>query len=308
MIFPGGKIDYKAITNSFIENKAFSSMIWENMDFVEKYLPEVKKAFKDENERKIVYRQLAVIIHSCIEAVMKSVLINVDEHCKKRECNETCPYRLLINSPSTPNYKKSSIFIFYHLLNTRLIWFFPREINEFGILNDLRNNVHISKSIGKNEPDTDFDVELVTRMRSYFYGLLAQLSFKSQFFEDYSICLKIMDNNRMEKTKSENVAETKKSYYFQVSAALYLLFCGGEIYRNEKWVLNKLHKNFDSKDIGYSIYYIFAFNSYRFQSTEEYQKSLNEYFEKLSKYINEDYLNKVRNSYNEIKKQTENKQ
>ena len=307
MIFPGGKIDYKAITDSFIEDKTFSSMVWDNIAFVERYLPEVEKTFNKINERRIVYRQLAVTVHSCIEAVMKSVLFNINEHCKNRECNKKeCKYRIC-RSIKKLN-ETSSYRAFHFLIDARMIWFFPREIYEFDILNDLRNNVHISKSIGVDKPFNDFDSEFVEKMVFYFYGLLAQLSFQKAYFNDNHVCLKEKDGDRIEKTEEENKNKNKKYGYFHVASALHILFIGGEMLRNEKWALAKIHKEFGYKDIAISIYYIFAFNSYRFQNYDEYQKTLEEYFEKLSKHVNEDYLNKVRNSYNEIKKQTENKQ
>lgn len=306
MIFPIGKIDYEAITDSFIKNKVFSSMIWENMSFVEKYFPKVEKTFSEINERRIVYQQLSVIVHSCIEAAMKSVLFNINEHCKSRKCKEKCNYRIC-RSIKALN-KISSYDVFHFLINSRMILFFPREVYEFETLNNLRNYVHISKNIGVKKPFNDYDSEFVERMIFYFYGLLAQLSFRKQYFKDSDACLKEKDENRIEITEEENNNRIKEYGYFHVAAALNILFLGGEMKRNEKWVLAKLHNKYKSKDIALSIYYIFAFNSYRFQNMEEFQKSLDEYFEKLSKYINEDYLKNVRKRYNEIKKKMENKQ
>lgn len=298
MIFPGGEIDYKAIVDSFIEDKAFSSIIWENMDFVEKYLPKIEETFANESEKRIVYRELAVVAYSCIEAIMKGVLYNINDHCEHRKCDKKCEYRKCTDIKSLNQLHAFDVFHF--LLDTRMVWFFPHEIYEFDILNDLRNNIHLSKSIGIEKKPIEFDEDFAKRMVNYFYGLLAQLSFKESYFKDDSTCLKESDNNQVKKTRKENEKEITKSKYHSIAAALNLLFLGVDLHRNEQWSLANLHKKVPAKDIAASIYFIFAMSARRFQTDDDYQRVLDGYFNRLEKYLPEDYLNNVISSYNEI--------
>ena len=151
-------VDYNLIASRFISDEKLSLTIQQNISFVEKYIDVVEDTFNEEIEKQIVYRELGSIVYSAIEAVLKSVLLEINKRCEKRNCNETkCRYRRY-NSISKIN-KAHTIDALIYLLNIRLFGLIPQQIDEIKRLNDLRNYVHISKSIVGSDESVSFNKE-----------------------------------------------------------------------------------------------------------------------------------------------------
>ena len=95
--------EYNVIASKFIRDEHLSLEIQQNVSFVENYIDKVDDSFEVKEERQIVYRELGAIVFSCIEALAKSVLFEINERCKKNklknsECTfDKCVYRQCLN-------------------------------------------------------------------------------------------------------------------------------------------------------------------------------------------------------------------
>ncbi len=218
--------EYNVIASRFIQDENLSSEIQQNILFVENYIDKVEETFNEKVEREIVYRELGVIVFSCIEALLKSVLFEINYRCKKNRLKNNkctfnkCAYRKCLNYlGNKTNYllisKTDEIKIIdalIHLVKTRLFMLFPEEIDEFTKLNAKRNYVHISKKIGQKNLDINFGKDYSLILLKYYYTLLDQLDLCDCYFGKKDICLKKLDSNGFRDTS--NMFEIDKNYYY----------------------------------------------------------------------------------------------
>lgn len=191
--------EYNVIASRFIQDENLSLEIQQNISFVENYIDKVEEAFDEKVEREIVYRELGVIVFSCIEALLKTVLFEIDRRCKKRKCKEkACKYWCYQSLNDINNEGVIDALTF--LINTRLFMLFPNEIDELTRLNTKRNYVHISKKIGKKKLDIKFDKEYPFILLKYYYVLLDQLDLCDFYFGKDDTCLKELDSDGFDDT------------------------------------------------------------------------------------------------------------
>lgn len=191
--------EYNVIASKFIRDERLSLEIQQNISFVENYVDKVDEAFDEEVEREIVYRELGVIVFSCIEALLKTVLFEIDGRCTKRKCKDkACKYWRYQSLSDINNEGVIDALTF--LINTRLFMLFPNEIDELTKLNTKRNYVHISKKIGKKKLDIKFDKEYPFILLKYYYTLLDQLDLCDFYFGKDDTCLKELDSDGFDDT------------------------------------------------------------------------------------------------------------
>lgn len=233
-------VDYNLIASRFISDEKLSLTIQQNISFVEKYIDVVGDTFKEDIERQIVYRELGSVVYSAIEAVLKSVLLEINKRCEKRNCKESkCPYRRC-NTISKIN-KAHTIDVLMYLLNVRLFGLIPEQIDEIKKLNDLRNYVHISKSIDGSDKSASFNKEYVIGMLDYYYEILDQLDLCDFYFKDNNACLKITDDDGFDLTEKQIQSESKSFYLLKAFHIIHKLFSNEELSENDKWVLKMLN-------------------------------------------------------------------
>ena len=233
-------VDYNLIASRFISDEKLSLTIQQNISFVEKYIDAVEDTFEEDIERQIVYRELGSVVYSAIEAVLKSVLLEINKRCEQRNCKESkCPYRRY-NTISKIN-KVHTIDVLTYLLNVRLFGLIPQQIDEVKKLNDLRNYVHISKNIDGSDKSASFNKEYVIRMLDYYYEILDQLDLCDFYFKDNNACLKIIDDDGFDLTEKQIKSESKSFYLLKAFHIIHKLFSNGELSENDKWVLKMLN-------------------------------------------------------------------
>lgn len=303
------EFNYNVLASPYIGNQELSLRIQRNVIFVENYLCRVDTFFEHEIEKQIAYRQMGAIVYSSIEGILKAVVVEIDKRCEKRSCSkEDCPYRnkAIIGKIHRVHTIDALLFLF----DIRLFWLPPIEVDELRRLNNMRNFVHVSKSITDIVLDERFNVGYVEKMLKYYEKIRDQLNVSGFYFEKDDACIGEIDSFGFEETKKSNVNDRQLYYENKLDSCLRNLINRKEINDeeigalrmigvNEELALNKTSEFVAEWLISYSRYY---------RDDSKYDEDVNNVFIEMSKYISEDYLNKVRNSYNEIKKQTENTQ
>ena len=296
-------VDYDQITAKFISDEQLSLTIQQNISFVERYIDVVESSFNEDIEKQIVYRELGSIVYSCIEALLKSVLFEINNRCEKRECKEKkCRYKRYrtlygINTVHT-------LDVLRFLLNVRLLGLAPNQIDEITKLNDLRNYVHISKNIGKGDGSYTFSKSYVEDMLFYYYEFLNQLDLADYYFDDSESCLKAIDGDDIELTERQIENDNKTFYLLQAFYAIDKIINNKELSKNDKWVLKTInYKNNVNYDEFLDYIHKGIFYSKRFFNNEiEYEKSKSDFETKIFEYIKGNILRtKIKNKINNIR-------
>lgn len=117
-----------------------------NIQFVEKHYGDVDSRYKEVEDQQIVYKQLGVIVFSCVEALWKGIVMAVNENCAKRNCSyKQCKYKKF---ETTEKINCATVDkILTHLINMRLLCVHPFEGEEIEELQHLRNHVHLTRTI-----------------------------------------------------------------------------------------------------------------------------------------------------------------
>ena len=66
------KYDYNLLASRFISDETLSIKVQNNVTFVENYLDKIDVFFEEEVEKQIAFREMGIIVYSCIEALLKS--------------------------------------------------------------------------------------------------------------------------------------------------------------------------------------------------------------------------------------------
>ena len=286
--------NYNSIASRFIQDENLSLEIQQNISFVENYIDKIYDTFEFEEERQIAYRELGVIIHSCFEAVLKSVLFEINELCKKYDCKEKdCSYRRCrslweINSIRVMPALK-------HLINTRLFMFLPEEMEEINKFTKMRNYVHLSAKIGNKKELEKFNTENLYKMLDYYYELLNQLDLCDFYFGKEKECLKIIDQDGFEGTTKELLLREQHYRMSKFAAAIRNLLWRGEISSEERLDLLKYNEK-DSFNKEEAFKYV-VMTSYpalgRCNSEEDYTKAKERILKLLSKYMSKKFVNDI---------------
>ena len=229
---------YDVLIENFLTNKSLITKIYENVTFVKKYTGKVDSSFKDSTDRHIAYRELGSIIYSCIEAILKGVVQEIDKKCIKNNCTDSCSYRLDLNNLDFKGLND----ILLHLTNARLVYFDEHDLEEFLKLADLRNYVHISKNITKLSNDDNFDREFVCKMFDYYYELIDQLTLLNEYYfkNDKQNCLKNADGNDYKRTKEMYIKSRKMLYTTKLHETIEKALLNKELTEDDKWYLYRL--------------------------------------------------------------------
>lgn len=279
-------VDYNQISSTFISDEKLSLIIQQNISFVEKYIDVVENSFKNDLEKQIVYRELGSIVFSCIEALLKSVLVEINNRCERSGCvEEKCPYRKY-NTVSKIN-RGRPIEVLKFLLNIRLLGLTPPQIDEITRLNDLRNYVHISKNIAEDKKDDSFDKKYVENLLFYYYELLDQLDLADFYFKDKNACLKLLDDDGIKSTEIQIQSESKTYYLLKVHFVIDKLFNNKTLTDNDKWILKIISddKNININELIDYIYKETIYSRRRFKNEKEFDSAKDLFLDKILKLI-----------------------
>ena len=278
-------INYNSLVSRFISDERLSLIIKENISFVEKYLYTVDETFNNAIERQIIYRELSSIVYSCIEAVLKSVLCEINNRCINRKCNEDCGYRQYHSNDEINVAHTFDVLMF--LVNTRLLGLSPSQIDEFRKLNDLRNYIHISKNIANPVSSSCFDKTYVERLL-FYYEILDQLDLDDFYFMNDDACLLLLDQNDIAFTKKQNKGDLKTHYMIKLYDTINKLLSEKELLEDDIWALKTISNNkyFDKKEVVIFIGKEISYFRRHYKDEESFNKSKQLFLERLFAYIN----------------------
>ena len=167
-------LDYQEIALQYIQNNKLAEEIQNNIQFVEKYYGDVDSRYKEVEDQQIVYKQLGIIVFSCVEALWKGIVMAVNENCAKRKCsNRQCKYKKF---ETTEKINRAPVDkVLDHLVNLRLLYVHPFEKEGIEELQQLRNHIHLTRTITDEVDRKIFDKD---------------------FIHDVDICQKFAERNR----------------------------------------------------------------------------------------------------------------
>lgn len=281
--------NYLEVAAKYISDSALAEQIQLNLDFIEKYFDEVDLRFNELKERQIVYKQLGIMAFSCAEALWKSLVFAINKHCEERDCKEAkCPYRKFESDMKLNSAKPKEIL--EHLSDTRLINILPFEMEAIEEMQELRNHIHLTRTLIDGDKSDKFNKQFVDKMLRLYYVTLNLLEINQWYFQEYKPCIKELDSSAYEDSKQGRIKDYQRYISDNVSYSTSDIFYNKPISEENQRILKKLinDKNFDinamSDYIGRWLYY----ESSRFLSEEEYNNAVNNYFNKLKEYISPD--------------------
>lgn len=296
--------DYNLLASRFISDQTLSIKVQSNATFVENYLDKIDTSFKEEVEKQIAYREMGTIVYSCIEALLKSVLFEIDRRCKNIDCGKKdgCKYYRYRDLKSINRIHTIDSMLF--LFNCGLFYLPPNEVNELRLLNELRNYVHISKNIGESINDNIFSKEYVKRMLNYYHKLLEQFNISGFYFEREKSCLAELDEDRFKCNIEQNSTSTDLYYNIRIDNAIRDIVYEKELSVEERMtfiVLGKYHSKVykkTQKRIIESIERIRLFSCY---DNDRYEKTKQILKKGLQKYFDEPFVEQLIKKCDEIR-------
>lgn len=298
------EFNYNVLASPYISDQELSLRIQRNVTFVENYLAKIDNFFEHEIERQIAYREMGAIVYSSIEGILKAIVIEIDKRCENGKCSKKdCPYRNIEAIKAI--HKIHTIDALLFLFDIRLFWLPPLEVDELRRLNYMRNFVHISKSIKDIIEDERFNYDYVEKMLKYYNKIRGQLGVSGYYFDKDNLCIGKIDEFAFEETKLSNLKDRRLYYEIKLDSCLRNLIHGKEISDEEIGALRMVGINEElalNKTSEFISKWLVDCNRY-YQNEKKYDEDVNNVFVEMSKYISEDYMNKIKNSYNEIKEQ-----
>lgn len=296
--------DYDGFVSDFISDKNLAIKIKQNILFVENNLYKVDSLFEEETEKRIMYRELGSVAFSCLEALLKSILVEINIRCKRKCGSKACRYRRYNNLLKIEHERNVKILSF--LIKTTLFYFPPNEVDEIEKLSELRNYIHISKNIRKKIDDKIFDLTFVEKILRYYYQLTDQFDLNGYYFGESESCLLVADGDNM---RFEIDPATQTYYFLSIVPVLHKVYLNESLNDDENKLLKKMgyHAEFNFEEISNYAVDIAKRYGRRFLNQEAYESANKSFFERLSKYLSkaqkEELLNKYANI--EITSETE---
>lgn len=284
MEFKLGK-DYFDSLTKYISDEKLAKEIQSNIDFVEKYIDKIDTSFSDEKEKQITYRQLGSIVFSCVEALWKSIVLIVNTNCEKRACKEKCQYHQFDNLNALSNTSPKTILS--HLENMRLLHVLPFEEEAIAALQNLRNHIHLTRTLLDGDKSTKFNKQFVEDMLRLYYVTINQAEMNHWYYNESQPCLRELDGDGYVLTKEQQKYDRKEYYTNKISFACIDLFYKKPITeKNEQFLLHlSKPKDLDIKDLademGKWLYYAGA----HFRTEEKYQEALKYFRDNLQPYL-----------------------
>ena len=156
-------LDYQNSSLLYIQNKKLAEEIQNNIQFVEKHYCDVNSHFKEVEDQQIIYKQLGIIAFSCVEALWKGIVMTVNENCAKRKCScKQCKYKKFETTEKINCAPVDKVLD--HLVNMRLLYVHPFEKEEIEELQQLRNHIHLTRTVTDEVDRKIFDKDFVENM------------------------------------------------------------------------------------------------------------------------------------------------
>lgn len=280
--------NYSELLPKYIADKKLASEIQCNIDFTEKYIDKVDNCFSGEKEKQIVYKQLGTIVFSCVEALWKSIVWIVNNNCKKRNCKENCKYHQFDNLDKLSYTSPRKILA--HLANMRLLNVHPFEEEAIEHLQNLRNHIHLTRTLIDGDKSVKFNKQFVEDMLRLYYVTINQAEINHWYYDKSQPCLRELDEDGYKATNEQQECARKEYYINKIMLACIDIFYKKPITEKNKYFLRHLSKteNIDSHsftdEMGKWLYYEGA----HFRTEEQYQEALKNFRDNLQPYLPQD--------------------
>ncbi len=297
---------YDTLMSVLTKDEKVAITLKNNICFVGKYLSKVETNFDNDDEREIAYRELGAIAFSCIELLLKKVLMNINKECDERKCKNKCAFRCNIKKIE----KKSLMEVVDLLYNSQLLWLKEDEYDELLWLREQRNGTHLSKDLDLNVESETYDKQYVQRMINCFLKMLTSLNDNLPYFYWVLYCSEQFDGKKAENMESFKKKRQTLLCRMRLFYILQKLFANEELTDKEKWSIERIEFT-DYIDFDVVIESINdTIDNYikRCNLKENAEAKRIELLKKFTSYIKKDDIKKRILEYNGVKKQTENTQ
>ena len=278
--------DYQKLALQYIQNQKLMEEIQNNIQFVEKYYYNVDSRYKEVEDQQIVYKQLGIIAFSCVEALWKGIVMAVNENCAKRKCScKQCKYKKF---ETTEKINRASVDkVLDHLVNMRLLYVHPFEREEIEELQQLRNHIHLTRTVTDEVDRKIFDKDFVENMLRLYYVTLNQLDLCNWYFSETAPCLKEMDEDGYESTDQYRVWDRKEYFTQKAFNACYALYNHSPLNRRDIKRLARLKtmKDIDQKDLADSLGKFLYYEGIHYRTEEAYVAALETFWGNLKKFL-----------------------
>lgn len=278
--------DYQKLALQYIQNEKLMEEIQNNIQFVEKYYYNVDSRYKEVEDQQIVYKQLGIIVFSCVEALWKGIVMAVNENCEKRNCSyKMCKYKKFETTEKINQAPISKVLI--HLVNMRLLYVHPFESEAIDELQQLRNHIHLTRAATEEFDPKIFDKTFVENMLRLYYVSLNQLDSCNWYFRETAPCIKEMDEEKYECTKQYQGWIKKEFFTNQVFNTCHALFYHKPLNAKDKKRLTRLKtmKDIDEKDLANSLGKFLYYEGIHYRTEEAYATAIKTFFDELKKHI-----------------------
>lgn len=279
-------LDYQESALQYIQNQKLAEEIQNNIQFVEKHYGDVNSRYKEVEDQQIVYKQLGIIAFSCVEALWKGIVMAVNKNCAKRNCShKTCKYK---QYDTTEKINRAPVDkVLDHLVNMRLLYVHPFEKEEIEELQQLRNHIHLTRTVTDGVDRNIFDKDFVENMLRLYYVTLNQLDLCNWYFSETAPCLKEMDEDGY-KTTDQQRERDKKAYFTQrVFNACYALYNHSPLNRRDIKQLARLKamKDIDQKNLADSLGRFLYYEWIHYRTDDAYVAALETFLGNLKNFL-----------------------
>ena len=279
-------LDYQESALQYIQNQKLAEEIQNNIRFVEKYYGDVNSRYKEVEDQQIVYKQLGIIVFSCVEALWKGIVMTVNENCAKRKCScKQCKYKKFETTEKINCAPVDKVLD--HLVNMRLLYVHPFEKEEIEELQQLRNHIHLTRTVTDGVDRKIFDKDFVENMLRLYYVTLNQLDLCNWYFSETAPCLKEMDEDGYESTDQYQVWDRREYFTQKVFNACHAFFYHEPLNTKDKKRLTRLKtmKDIDQKNLADSLGRFLYYEGIHFRTEEAYVAAIETFLGNLKKFL-----------------------
>ena len=279
-------LDYQESALQYIQNQKLAEEIQNNIQFVDKYYGDVDSRYKEVEDQQIVYKQLGIIAFSCVEALWKGIVMTVNENCAKRKCScKQCKYKKF---ETTEKINRAPVDkVLDHLVNMRLLYVHPFEKEEIEELQQLRNHIHLTRTVTDGVDRNIFDKDFVENMLRLYYVTLNQLDLCNWYFSETAPCLKEMDEDGYKATVQQRERDRKEYFTQKLLGVCYTIFYHKPLNIKDKKRLTRLKtmKDIDQKNFADSLGRFLYYEWIHYRTDDAYAAAIETFLGNLKNFL-----------------------
>ena len=296
---------YDKLMSTLMGDEKVVATLRKNIDFVGKYMSKVETIY-DNDEREIAYRELGTVAFSCIELLLKAVLLNVNKDCLRYDCEHKCHFICDIKTIEEKKIMETADILY----DSQLLWLKEDKYDELLWLREQRNGHHLSKNLCFDIVDELYDKQYVQRMINCFFLLLNSLNEGMSYFYGIFYCGENVDGKEAEKMGTFRKRRQTLLCTYRLLSILKKLFSDQELTDREKWTIRRLdYPSYINLNEVIELIYMMA-NSHMKNNgiKDNLDEKRIELLVKITKYLKKEKVKKQILEYNENKQTNGDKQ